>query len=135
MNRQRGASSLALVLLMLVLGSLLLQGVNQQDKSYATRVTLESQGLRRQAVLHSAAEWGRVQSWTEPSATQCRRYGVENVPVCLRRLPDNRVLMIAYHDGAALWRQGEQVSGKVVFAPNGWSDFCPLREVALCQIP
>ncbi|KAA9988367.1 DUF2509 family protein, partial [Salmonella enterica] len=22
-----------------------------------------------------------------------------------------------------------------VFSPHGWSDFCPLKEVALCRIP
>ncbi|HCC1069147.1 TPA: DUF2509 family protein, partial [Salmonella enterica subsp. enterica serovar Paratyphi C] len=23
----------------------------------------------------------------------------------------------------------------IVFSPHGWSDFCPLKEVALCRIP
>ncbi|HCC1151917.1 TPA: DUF2509 family protein, partial [Salmonella enterica subsp. enterica serovar Choleraesuis] len=25
--------------------------------------------------------------------------------------------------------------GSIVFSPHGWSDFCPLKEVALCRIP
>ncbi|STM07938.1 Uncharacterised protein [Escherichia coli] len=32
MNREKGVSSLALVLMLLVLGSLLLQGMSQQDR-------------------------------------------------------------------------------------------------------
>ena len=49
MNREKGVSSLALVLMLLVLGSLLLQGMSQQDRSFASRVSMESQSLRRQA--------------------------------------------------------------------------------------
>ncbi|EFV7479588.1 DUF2509 family protein, partial [Shigella flexneri] len=25
--------------------------------------------------------------------------------------------------------------GNIVFSPSGWSDFCPLKERALCQLP
>lgn len=54
MNREKGVSSLALVLMLLVLGSLLLQGMSQQDRSFASRVSMESQSLRRQAIVQSA---------------------------------------------------------------------------------
>lgn len=59
MNRERGASSLILALLILILGSLLLQGVNQQQASYAARVTTQSLAIQRQALVQSALEWGR----------------------------------------------------------------------------
>ena len=51
MNREKGISSLALVLMLLVLGSLLLQGMSQQDRRFASRVSMESQSLRRQAIV------------------------------------------------------------------------------------
>lgn len=54
MNRERGASSLILALLILILGSLLLQGVNQQQASYAARVTTQSLAIQRQALVQSA---------------------------------------------------------------------------------
>lgn len=60
MNREKGVSSLALVLMLLVLGSLLLQGMSQQDRSFASRVSMESQSLRRQAIVQSALAWGRT---------------------------------------------------------------------------
>ena len=60
MNREKGVSSLALVLMLLVLGSLLLQGMSQQDRSFASRVSMESQSLRRQAIVQSALAWGKV---------------------------------------------------------------------------
>ncbi|MDM2735743.1 DUF2509 family protein [Citrobacter sp. Ct235] len=135
MNRERGVSSLALVLMLLVLGSLLLQGVNQQQSSFASRVAIESQALQRQAVVQSAMEWGRMQQWSVNSDKPCRYYGEDNVAVCLRRLADSRALLIANYQGTSVWREGEQKEEIVIFSPHGWSDFCPLREAALCQIP
>ena len=46
MNREKGVSSLALVLMLLVLGSLLLQGMSQQDRSFASRVSIAPPGHR-----------------------------------------------------------------------------------------
>lgn len=135
MNRERGVSSLALVLMLLVLGSILLQGVNQQQSSFASRVAIESQALQRQAVVQSAMEWGRMQQWSVNSDKPCRYYGEDNVAVCLRRLADSRALLIANYQGTSVWREGEQKEERVIFSPHGWSDFCPLREAALCQIP
>ena len=58
MNREKGVSSLALVLMLLILGSLLLQGMSQQDRSFASRVSMESQSLRRQAIVQVGAGVG-----------------------------------------------------------------------------
>lgn len=70
MNREKGVSSLALVLMLLVLGSLLLQGMSQQDRSFASRVSMESQSLRRQAIVQSALAWGKMHSCTPGRRSQ-----------------------------------------------------------------
>ncbi|EJN6738091.1 DUF2509 family protein [Shigella flexneri] len=131
MNREKGVSSLALVLMLLVLGSLLLQGMSQQDRSFASRVSMESQSLRRQAIVQSALAWGKMHS----PAVQCSQYAGTDAQVCLRLLADNEALLIAGYEGVSLWRTGEVIDGKIVFSPRGWSDFCPLKEGALCQLP
>ena len=74
MNRERGVSSLALVLMLLVLGSLLLQGMSQQERSFASRVTMESQSLRRQAIVQSALEWGKMHTWQTQPVVQCSQF-------------------------------------------------------------
>ncbi|EGF4801694.1 DUF2509 family protein [Escherichia coli] len=130
MNREKGVSSLALVLMLLILGSLLLQGMSQQDRSFASRVSMESQSLRRQAIVQSALEWGKMHSWQ----TQLL-YAATGARVCLRLLADNEALLIAGYEGVSLWRTGEVIDGNIVFSPRGWSDFCPLKERALCQLP
>ena len=132
MNREKGVSSLALVLMLLVLGSLLLQGMSQQDRSFASRVSMESQSLRRQAIVQSALAWGKMHSWQTQPAVQ---YAETDAQVCLRLLADNEALLIAGYEGVSLWRTGEVIDGNIVFSPRGWSDFCPLKERALCQLP
>lgn len=133
MNRQRGMSSLALVLLLLVLGTLILTGFNQQLTTFSALVGDESRSLQQQATVQSALEWGRVQSWSSEPQIQCKKTSAWRV--CLRQLSEARVLLIAGDSGMLLWRAGEIVDGKIRFSPHGWSDFCPLKENALCQLP
>lgn len=113
MNREKGVSSLALVLMLLVLGSLLLQGMSQQDRSFASRVSMESQSLRR-GVVQSALAWGKCTPQTQP-AVQCSQYAETDAQVCLRLLADNEALLIAGYEGVSLWRTGEVIDGNIVF--------------------
>ncbi len=115
MNREKGVSSLALVLMLLVLGSLLLQGMSQQDRSFASRVSMESQSLRRQAIVQSALAWGENASWQTQPAVQCSQYAGTDARVCLRLLADNEALLVAGYEGVSLWRTGEVIDGNIVF--------------------
>ncbi|SAF91711.1 protein YgdB [Enterobacter cloacae] len=126
-------SSLALVLLLLVLGTLILTGLNQQLTTFSALVGGEKSSLQQQATVQSALEWGRVQSWSSETQVQCKKTPAWRV--CLRQLSGARVLLIAGDSGLLLWRSGEIVDGNVRFSPHGWSDFCPLKESALCQLP
>nr|WP_286088654.1 DUF2509 family protein [Enterobacter asburiae] len=126
-------SSLALVLLLLVLGTLILTGFNQQLTTFSALVGGERRSLQQQATVQSALEWGRVQSWSSEPQVQCKKTSAWRV--CLRQLSEARVLLIAGDSGMLLWRAGEIVDGKIRFSPHGWSDFCPLKENALCQLP
>lgn len=114
MNREKGVSSLALVLMLLVLGSLLLQGMSQQDRSFASRVSMESQSLRRQPSF--SRRWrGEMHSWQTQPAVQCSQYAETDARVCLRLLADNEALLIAGYEGVSLWRTGEVIDGNIVF--------------------
>lgn len=135
MNRQRGMSSLALVLLILLLGSLLLNGLNQQRITHIRRVTTESVSLQQYASVQSAMAWGRVQKWQTEPALQCQQHPSEPWRACLRMLADNRLLLTAASGEQRLWRGGRIEQGEVVFSPHGWSDFCPLKETTLCELP
>lgn len=134
MNRQQGMSSLALVLLLLILGSLMLAGLNQQLDALMRIVTTESQAIQHQVTAQSALEWGRSQSWQPQTEYQCQQHPQQQWRACLR-ITGERVVLMASSGTIALWRLGEVKAGEVLFSPHGWSDFCPLKESALCLQP
>ena len=133
MNRQNGIASLTLVLLLLVLGTLILTGLNQQLITFTMLVGDESRAIQQQAATQSALEWGRVQHWSLQPDVQCKQRQTQRV--CLRVLNESQVLLIAGDGDLLLWRGGEIVNGHIRFLPHGWSDFCPLKERALCRLP
>jgi hypothetical protein len=133
MKRQKGMSSLALVLLLLVIGGLILTGLNQQLDSFTRIVSRERQSVQQRATVQSALEWGKRQLWSVVTNIQCKK--VSQGRVCLRLLAEDRVLLIAGNGDMLLWRWGEIQEGRIVFSPHGWSDFCPLKQGDLCQLP
>ncbi len=135
MNRQRGASSLLMVLLLLVLGSLLLQGMNQQQRSLLAQVSAETQALRDTAAAHSALQWGKGLNWSLQDALACQLEANQRWRACLRRFNDDSALLIAGSGTVRVWQSGWVEQGVLRFSPHGWSDFCPLKESALCQLP
>lgn len=132
MNRQRGISSLAMVLMLLLLGSLMLQGLNQVQRQQLAMVNDETRALRKTAIVHSALQWGKVQPWSVAVGQQCLAFDKIS-RVCLRLFADGTALLIAQSEGLSLWQSGLWGTGKIHFSAHGWSDFCPLKEVALCQ--
>lgn len=135
MNRQRGISSLALVLLILILGSLMLNGLSQQLNTHIRRVSTESEHLRQYAQVQSAMMWAQRLTWLREPALQCLRHPGEPWQACLRVLSDQTVLLTVGSGKQRLWRGGRMERNNVVFSAHGWSDFCPHKETELCQIP
>ncbi|MBZ7831403.1 DUF2509 family protein [Raoultella planticola] len=135
MNRQRGASSLLMVLLLLALGSMLLQGLNQQQRSLLAQTAGETQAIRETAGAHSALQWGKTLAWTVHDANACRDSAAGGWRACLRIFDDASALLIASGGRILLWQSGRVEEGVVRFSPHGWSDFCPLTEANLCRIP
>lgn len=126
-------SSLALVLLILILGTLMLAGLNQQLDSFTALVGRESQSIQRQAAVQTALEWGKGQSWLVQPDPQCRQNGKQRV--CFRVIDESHALLTAGSGDLLLWRAADIKEGKILFSPHGWADFCPRPGGELCQLP
>ncbi|XPE45467.1 DUF2509 family protein [Shigella flexneri] len=83
--------------------------------------------------MQTALERGRVQGL----ALQARGSVQTDTTVCgsgARR--QERVSLIAGNENdSSLWRGGDIAEGQIRFFSHGWSDFCSLKESALCQLP
>lgn len=135
MTRQKGMSSLMLVLLMLVLGSLTLQGVSVQHQAQVSQTLLEKVAIADSANAESLLEWGRVYAWSPQPAEQCQANSIFTGRVCLRLFVDGTALLIARSGEQIRWQTGKVDGNNVLFDNNGWSDFCPRKEALQCQIP
>ena len=122
-------SSLLMVLLLLTLGSLLLEGLNLQQRALLAQTASETQAIRDTAIAHSALQWGKQL----PLA--CREQTPQGWRACLRIFGDGSLLLSSASGEVQVWQSGEVRGGQVRFSAHGWSDFCPLREVSLCQMP
>lgn len=135
MNRQRGASSLLLVLLLFIVAGLMLQGTRRQYQSMLAQVTFESRALAESARAESLLQWGRQQTWPAAPAQQCVQASGLPGQLCLRIFDDASALLIANSGGQWRWQSGTVSPDGVRFTPQGWSDFCPRREESQCRLP
>nr|WP_263450209.1 DUF2509 family protein [Klebsiella grimontii] len=124
-----------MVLLLLALGSLLLQGLNQQQRSLLAQTASETQALGDAADAHSALQWGKGLVWPLQETVSCQQNAAFGWRACLRIFSDASVLLIGGSGDMLLWQTGAIEQNRVRFSPHGWSDFCPLKEASLCQIP
>ncbi|HIC0671479.1 TPA: DUF2509 family protein [Klebsiella pneumoniae] len=135
MIRQRGMSSLLMVLLLLTLGSLLLEGLNLLQRALLAQTASETQAIRDTAIAHSALQWGKQQVWSAQVALACREQAPQGWRACLRIFGDGSLVLSSASGEVQVWQSGEVRGGQVRFSAHGWSDFCPLREASLCQMP
>ncbi|SNY64885.1 DUF2509 family protein [Enterobacter sp. CC120223-11] len=124
-----------LVLLMLTLGSLMLQGMSLRHQAKVSQATLDKSAIRESANAESLLEWGRFLSWATQSGDRCQSSTEFSGRACLRVFADDTALLIANSGEQFRWQTGKVSGGKVRFDNNGWSDFCPRKEVSQCQIP
>ena len=88
MNRQRGLSSLLMVLLLLALGTLLLQGLHQQQRSLLAQTASETRALGDAADAHSALQWGKGLVWPLQETVSCQQNAALGWRACLRVFSD-----------------------------------------------
>lgn len=86
-------------------------------------------------MAHSALQWGKQQAWSAQAPLACREQAQQGWRACLRIFDDGSLLLSSASGEVQVWQSGEVRGGQVHFSAHGWSDFCPLREVSLCQMP
>ena len=96
-------SSLLMVLLLLTLGSLLLEGLNLQQRALLAQTTSETQAIRDTAVAHSALQWGKQQAWSAQAPLTCREQAQQGWRACLRIFDDGSLLLSSASGEVQVW--------------------------------
>ncbi|MCL7653161.1 DUF2509 family protein, partial [Klebsiella pneumoniae] len=95
----------------------------------------EPQTIRDTAIALSELRWGKQQVWSAQVALACREQAPQGWRACLRIFGDGSLVLSSASGEVQVWQSGEVRGGQVRFSAHGWSDFCPLREASLCQMP
>ncbi len=135
MIRQRGMSSLLMVLLLLTLGSLLLEGLNLQQRALLAQTASETQAIRDTAIAHSALQWGKQQVWSAQVALACREQAAgAGAPVCVSSATVHWCSAVP----AARCRSGSPArcaAGRCVFPPTAGAIFARSGRRAYVKCP
>lgn len=137
--REKGMSTIAMVLALLLLGSLMLGGLQQQLDSRFGRAANESAAIKAFNAALSALALSQSQRWVFTPQWQCQMLPEVKGRACVRQM---QTYLLVAAEGAeenavplTLWRWAQPDGDRLRFMPHGWSDFCPLTEAKQCQLP
>ncbi|WP_173635342.1 DUF2509 family protein [Paramixta manurensis] len=139
MRRQQGGVVPGMIMLILLLGTALLNASRQQLNASLALVADERQAIIGFRQAQSALTWGLTLRWAALPGWQCQYQAQYNWRACLLRPQANRGLLRAEQP-----TQGEATlalfhwviptaQGGIQAAKGGWVDFCPLSEEERCE--
>jgi hypothetical protein len=133
--KQRGNSTLGMVLMMLLMGGLTLHATRTQLSQGMVLVADEQLHSQDFWQAQAALTWGRVQNWPQATGWQCQQWTAEQWQSCLLRMEDDNALLSGHGEGRALWLYRWVSISNTQPQPqeHGWIDYCPLSQPALCQ--
>lgn len=139
MSRTQGFSTISMAMLLLLPGSLMLNGLQQYLSMQRVAVNSESRAIKAFAQASVALEWASRQPWQPEEQWQCRVVDMQPGRGCVLRLTQQRVVVVGQSaedtGGLTLWRGAISDGDKLSVTSQGWSDFCPLREPGRCLLP
>lgn len=147
MPRQQGGSTLAAVMLMLVMGLMLLTAQQRQLDSALLLVADRQRYLKAHNQAASALSWGLAQPWPPGSlqATRwhCLQQSSDGLQACARLSSRSGAVMvrglgeIAGAEPLWLYQVATEAPGagssKLTAQKGGWLDFCPEKRVTDCD--
>ncbi|MEQ9745622.1 YgdB family protein [Pectobacterium actinidiae] len=145
-GHQEGSGTLAMVMLIAIIGLLLMSGLQRQLDTAIQVGNDERHYLRAFNQALSSLNWGRGQHWnTLTENWQCQQLSAEPLVVCLRAASDGEQGLLRgegmFPASTRPLRLYQRVSfsllssGQIAIQPlgNGWLDFCPDKDVARCD--
>lgn len=134
LQSQRGSGALIMVIMMLLMGTLMLNTTRQQLNDSMSLVGDERHYFQQLTGAMSALVWGERLHWGTAQQWQCQQRADFHWRACLH--PAQRLLRADSGPGTlALYRWiSQRPNGVLQAQPHGWLDYCPLAEETACDV-
>ncbi|MDR0805869.1 MAG: YgdB family protein [Enterobacteriaceae bacterium] len=140
---QRGYSTIVMVMLLMLFGTLMLKGLNGQLTTQIKIYADERRYFRAYYQALSSLSWGLAQTWQGFNTNwQCRHQENSRLTLCVRQLKNKQILLrgegeFSNHQAPlVLFQLAEIAKGsdntKLIAIPQGRIDFCPLSSAVEC---
>ena len=132
---QYGNSTLGMVLMLLLLGSLTLHATRTQLSQGMVLVADTQKHHKDFAQAQAALQWGLMQSWPEASGWQCQQQTVHQWLSCLLHTEEGNALLSGQDEKSELrlWQWVSPRNQRLHPQAHGWIDYCPLSKPEHCQ--
>ena len=133
--RQHGNSTLGMVLMLLLLGSLTLHATRTQLSQGMVLVADTQQHHKDFAQAQAALQWGLMQSWQTASGWQCQQLYAHQWLSCLMQMEEGNALLLGQDEKSdlRLWQWVSPRNYRLQPQAHGWIDYCPLSKPEHCQ--
>ncbi|QGU86445.1 DUF2509 family protein [Erwinia sorbitola] len=131
---QRGSGSLIMVIMILLMGTLMLNATRRQLEDSMSLVADERHYFEQLTAATSSLRWGERLRWLTADEWQCQHHAEFNWRACLQ--PVQRLLRAdSGPDTLTLYRWVNLLPhGALKPQPHGWLDFCPLNGGGICDV-
>jgi len=132
--KQQGNTTLGMVMLLLLLGSVTLHATRTQLALNMVLIADIQHYYQAFSQAQAALRWGTELSWSINNGWQCQQELTEQWQSCLLRRENDHGLLAARRTGNTLWlyRWVSLREQRVYEIPHGWIDFCPLTTAEAC---
>ena len=132
---QHGNSTLGMVLMLLLLGSLTLHATRTQLSQGMVLVADTQQHHKDFAQAQAALQWGLMQSWPAASGWQCQQQSAHQWLSCLLPMEEGNALLSGQDEKSdlRLWQWVSPRNHRLQPEAHGWIDYCPLSKPEHCQ--
>ncbi|KOC89774.1 DUF2509 family protein [Winslowiella iniecta] len=141
MSQQQGSGAITMVVMILLLGTALLNATRQQLSASLSLVADERQHIIEFYAAQAALAWGSQLSWPASAGWHCQSELQQQWRACINRINPQRGLLrgeqlTSAHQAIVHWHWVEDLPAdgqRVRLLAHGWIDFCPLSNASGCE--
>lgn len=136
-SKQAGASTIAVVMGLLIVGLMLMSGFNQLITSWQKSMLTEQRYYARFNQAYSSLNWATTIPWPTPTqAWQCQTEKVHQFKACIKNMSistNGHTLVRGEFDNFYLYQIVNYTHFQLIVERGHWLDYCPDKRQSHCE--